>query len=78
MQAAGVSSATEATALAFDCARGDDEGDEDDDDDDRGGKGWAKDVTEKEVTLLNPEQERTATMEVRQGGVNTDASVVSG
>lgn len=76
MQEAGVSSASEATALAFDCARDDDEED-DDDDDDRGGKGRAKDVTEKEVMLLNPEQERTVTMEVRQGDVNTDLSVVS-
>lgn len=76
MQEAGVSSASEATALAFDCARDDD--DDDDDDDDRGGKGRAKDVTEKEVMLLNHEQERTVTMEVRQGDVNTDVSVVSG
>lgn len=74
MQEAGVSSASEATALAFDCARDDDEDDDDDDDDDdRGGKGRAKDVTEKEVMLLNPEQERTVTMEVRQGDVKPNA-----
>lgn len=77
MQAAGVSSMTEATARAFDCARDDDE-DDDDDDNDRGGEGRAKDVTEKEVMLLNPEQESKVTMEVRQGDVKTDPSVVSG
>lgn len=74
MQAVALSSMTEAPALAFDCAPHDDD---DNDDEDRDGKGGAKDVMEKEV-MLNPEQEGTVTMEVRQGDVNTEPSVMSG
>lgn len=69
MQAVALSSTTENPALALDCAHNDDENHD--------GKGWARDVTEKKV-MLNPEQEATATMEVRQGDINTDACVMSG
>lgn len=72
MEAVAVSSTMEASALASDCARHDDK---DDDDKDHERKGWAKNVTEKEV-MLNQEQKGTITMEVRQVNVNTD--VMSG
>lgn len=74
MQAVAVSSMTEAPTLAFDCAR---HGNKDDDDEDHDRKGWAKDVTEKEV-MLNPEQEGTVTTVVRQGDINTETSVMLG
>lgn len=69
MQAVALSSTTEAPALALDCAH--------DDDEDHDGKGWARDVTAKEV-MLNPEQGGSVTMEVRQGDLSTEASVMSG
>lgn len=75
MQAAGVSAGTAAAALALNNNNNDD----DDDNDECGEQSLPNDarVTEEEARL-NPEPGRTVTMEVQQGDISTDASVVSG